>query len=102
MCQTHRLDESEGRSLASQNNPSVNDDSGKTPTHYSRQEAAHIRARAMNPDLEDVCPRCGQTLDIGPAVYQVDRRGGPAIRLLTCHTCHRCLSITSTPERARR
>ncbi len=80
----------------------MNDESSKTAPHYSRQEAAHIRAQAMNPDLEVVCPRCGQALDIGPAVFQVDRRGGRAIRSLTCHTCHRCISITGMPKRAKR
>jgi hypothetical protein len=79
----------------------VSQDSGKTPASYSREEAAHIRARALNPDLEIICPRCGKTLEIGPAVFPIDRRGGQVIRLLTCHACHRCLSIGDMPERGK-
>jgi len=79
----------------------VSQDSGKTPASYSREEAAHIRARAMNPDLEDVCPRCGEALVIGLAL-QEPRRGGHVIRLLTCQACHRCLSISDMPKRSKR
>jgi hypothetical protein len=76
----------------------VSQDSGKTPASYSREEAAHIRARALNPDLEIVCPRCGEALIIGPPLHQERRRGRHVIRLLTCHACHRCLSISDMPK----
>ena len=66
-----------------------------TLTPYSRGEEARIRARAMNPDLELVCPRCGTSLHVGPPFQE----GQHVIQVLACPICRRCLTVKDLPER---
>jgi hypothetical protein len=73
-----------------------------TPTVYSREEAEHVRAMALNSDLAPVCPRCDEALTIGPKVYHQRQGERYVIRALTCPVCRRCLSIKDMPERRER
>jgi tRNA(Ile2) C34 agmatinyltransferase TiaS len=73
-----------------------------TPSVFSREEATQIRELVRTSAEPPKCPRCGETLEIGPpALHQV---GGKqyTVRALTCPACHRLLSIRETNEQERR
>jgi hypothetical protein len=70
-----------------------------TPTVFSREEAAQVRAMVSNPGSVVVCPRCEEALTVGPGVYHQRQGKRYVIRALTCPVCHRCLSIKDMPER---
>lgn len=71
---------------------------GDTPAVYSREEVAHIRASAMNPELPLLCPRCGEGLKVGAAIHCQSHGAGHTARLLFCPVCHRCVTVKDIPE----
>ena len=76
--------------------------SSDTPTVFSREEAEQVRAMAMDPNAELVCPRCDEALSVGPVVSHKRHGKRYMIRALTCPVCHRCLSIKDMPESGER
>lgn len=72
--------------------------SSNTPTVFSKEEAEQVRAMALDPDREVLCPRCDEALTVGPAVPHLRQGKKFMIRAWACPVCHRCLSIKDMPE----